>query len=312
MSSIILTITPNPSIDRLAVIRNYQVGAIHRPERTFKVAGGKGLHVSRTIRQLGGDVAAAVLVGGHGGRWIVEQLEEQGIQVYSSWVPDESRCNLSVYDSENNTLTEIYEYGPTINSATWEQFEEVALGASANARLVTLSGSLPPGAPTDGYARLIAAIQRRGIPSFLDSHGPELSAALEARPHLIKINGDEAGELTGHAVEGLADAQRAAEIIVQHGVNTAVITLGARGSVVMTGEQVWRVTLPAVEAQSPVGSGDVLLGALALAIKQGKDFVYALRFAHAVATANTLRLGAGRFDLESIEWIYGEIVVDSF
>ena len=59
------------------------------------------------------------------------------------------------------------------------------------------SGSLPPGAEPDLYARLIDLVQVRGGRAFLDSSGPALVAGLAARPFAAKPNSEEMAELLG-------------------------------------------------------------------------------------------------------------------
>ena len=64
--NMILTVTMNPSIDTRYQLDKLIIDDVNRvtPEKT---AGGKGLNVSRVLLQLGDDVLATGLLGGHMG-----------------------------------------------------------------------------------------------------------------------------------------------------------------------------------------------------------------------------------------------------
>jgi 1-phosphofructokinase len=90
----ILTGKPNPSIDKAIPVPGFRLGDIHRPERVVAVAGGKGLNVSRTIKRLGSEGRACVLLAGHNRRWIEERLAGEGIPASIAWAERETcTCN---------------------------------------------------------------------------------------------------------------------------------------------------------------------------------------------------------------------------
>jgi len=289
----ILTVTPNPSIDKAILVPGYRLGGIHRPERVVAVAGGKGLNVSRTIKQLGGEVRACVLLAGHNGHWIEEQLAGEEIPASIAWAEGETRSCYSVIDPLNRQLTEVYEKGPTIDLATWRKFESVFEASLVGANWVALSGSLPPGAPQDSYARLHQLAHAQGVPVLVDTHGDPLRQVLNLNPWLIKLNAAEAGELLGEEIDSLAKAVAALQKLRQIGASSAVITLGVEGAVAVDAAGVWVASPPPVEALAPVGSGDAFFGGLILGIARGISFPDALRLGTAAGAANTQTLGTG-------------------
>ena len=69
-------------------------------------------------------------------------------------------------------------------------------------RVLACSGSAPPGAPDDGYARLTVLAREHRALALVDANGPPLAAALGARPDFVTPNLAEAeGLLLGHADE---------------------------------------------------------------------------------------------------------------
>ena len=102
------------------------------------------------------------ILAGHAGRWLEHELEREGIPVESIWVDGESRSSLSVADRSGGGLTEFYEHGVAITADAWRRFAARTSTLSRTAAWVTISGSLPPGAPADGYRGLeIACAARR-------------------------------------------------------------------------------------------------------------------------------------------------------
>jgi 1-phosphofructokinase family hexose kinase len=305
----ILTVTPNPSIDREILVPGFRPGAIHRPQRVVSLAGGKGLNVARTIKRLGGEVSACTILGGFNGRWVEAQLESEGIPLFSAWGAGETRISTSIADPENHKLTEIYEGGPQIDRETWERFEDAYQSALPKAEWVTFSGSLPPGAPSDGYLRLLRRAQDMDIPVLVDTHGEILHEIIPQGPWLVKVNAEEAGEILGQSITTITQAGVAARRICERGVRTAIVTLGAQGAVAAHESQAWYAQAPQVEVLAAVGSGDALLGGFVLGLSRGMSMLNALRLGVAAGAANAATLGTGLVEKEIVEGLLENIEI---
>jgi 1-phosphofructokinase family hexose kinase len=305
----ILTVTPNPSIDREILIPGFRLGAIHRPQRVVALAGGKGLNVARTIKRLGGEVCACTILGGHNGRWVEAQLESEGIPLFSAWGTGETRISTSIADPENHKLTEIYEGGPQIDQGIWERFEAAYQSALPQAKWVTFSGSLPPGAPQDGYLRLMRRAQEMDIPVLVDTHGETLHEIIPQGPGLVKVNAEEAGEILGGKITAMEQASTASRGLCERGAHTAIITLGDRGAVIAREGQAWYARAPQVEVMAAVGSGDALLGGFVLGLSRGMSILDALCLGVAAGAANAATLGTGVVEKEVVEGLLEKIEV---
>src|SRR5690242_3548155 len=191
----ILCVAGNPSIDKLFEVDRLAHGDIHRPERFVALPGGKGIHVAQVATALGSKAVATGILAGHAGHWLEEQLGAEGVSTRFAWSAGETRSSLSVADRETGRLTEFYESGTPVSTETWRELEEIVSGLLENASWLALAGSLPPGAPDDGYARLISTARGAGVAVALDSRGDALARAIEGRPKLVKINAHEAGQL---------------------------------------------------------------------------------------------------------------------
>ena len=291
----IVCVSANPAIDKLFVVDRVTRGSIHRPLDFVRVPGGKGLNVTRAAAALGAEVRAAGLVGGHAGRWVAQALQEEGIGARWAWAHGETRSCLSVADRQTNELTEFYEDAADVTPVEWRRLQDVVEGLLPQADWLTISGSLPPGAPPDGYARLVEAARRAGADVALDARDESLEQTLPSGPDIVKINADEAGARLDARVETLEDALGAATELRRRGGRhtAAVVTCGPRGAVAVTSEGAWRGSADA-RGPYPVGSGDAFLAGLTVALERGGEWPRALALGLGAGAANAERPGAGR------------------
>ena len=76
----ILTVTLNTVLDRVVEIPNFKPGKVNRIKRErARIAGGKGVNVSRVVKSLGEDTLCTGWLGGIVGEEIKRRLEEEGI-----------------------------------------------------------------------------------------------------------------------------------------------------------------------------------------------------------------------------------------
>jgi 1-phosphofructokinase family hexose kinase len=295
---VILCVAGNPSIDKLFEVDKLELGAIHRPESFVALAGGKGLHVAQVTHLLGAEAAVTGLLGGHTGRWVAEQMAAHGVDCRFAWTTGETRSSLSVADRATGQLTEFYEAGAPVDGAEWQAVEAIAHAAFAKASWVALAGTLPPGAPEAGYARLIPAAREAGVPTAVDARGEALVAAIAARPDLVKINGDEAAELLGGQVDGVDGALAAARAVRGRlggdGHGAAVTVTDGVGVACPDGSQ-WVATVP-VRGRYPVGSGDSFMAGMLVGLERGDSWPDAMRLALGAAAANAEVPGAAHLD----------------
>jgi len=309
-------VAANPSVDRLYELDRLTVGEIHRPRAVVAVPGGKGLNAGRAAARLGGQVTAVGIVAGRTGDWIDEQLGRLGIDRRFARSGGETRTCVSIVDHARGAMTEIYERGEAVNPAAWEELERIIADEleRGDVAAVTLSGSLPPGAPQDGFARIVRLAHRpaaagASVPVLVDTYGPALAAVLAEGPAVVKINADEAGEASGVAVVDAGSAAAAADRLLGSGAASVVITLGLAGAVVVTATDRAHLVPPDIRGPYPVGSGDAFLGGLAVGLGRGEALVDAARLGLAASVANARLPGAGELDPAAVEDILGGISV---
>jgi len=299
----IITVTLNAALDRTLVAPGFALGQSRTVDHALTLGGGKGLNVARALHGLGRDVLALGLVGGPTGETIRIALDGEGLPYQLTEISGESRTCTAIVDPETGIATEINEPGPSIHERELDRFLDLFREKVPEARLVALSGSLPDGVPTDFYARLIEIARGSGVPCVLDSRGSALREGLAAGPFLAKPNQHEAAELFGAVFDPEDSGVLAA---LPAGLTLLAITLGAAGALLHGPTGSWRALAPAVRPIDTVGAGDSFVAGLCAALldaagaqpleeaARGSDVLgRALRFATALATANTLSVGAG-------------------
>jgi 1-phosphofructokinase family hexose kinase len=295
----IVCLAANPSIDRLFEVERLVRGDIHRPSSFVQVAGGKGLNVARSAHALGASVCVVALLRGHGGRWLQEALSAQGVEGAFVWTHGENRSSLSVADRETGGLTEFYEHGAVTPQAAWVELAHTTMSRLDAGAWLTISGSMPRGAPDDGYRDLIREARQAGVRVALDSEGERLRAALEAGPDVVKLNVAESSDLLGVPTsrrdDALAAAAKIRDLAGGDG-HAGIVTRGAEGVMLAAPDGSLYEGVLYVRGRYPVGSGDSFLAGLVTALDRGESWDEALRLGLGAGAANAEMPGAARLD----------------
>lgn len=297
----ILCVNANAAIDKTVVVPNFRLDAIQRPEEVRLSPGGKGCNVARALKRLGGTPVVTGWVGGHAGAFITDGLAAEGIDTAFVQVAHESRTCLSIVDPAKATLTELYERGEPIEPAAVDQLKLWFSEHIGSFEAVVLSGSLPPGVPSDLYSDLVTAARARGVFTGLDTSGEALAQAIAAGPDLIKPNAHEFEELLGHPLGSHTELAAAARDWAARTGGRVVVSLGSAGALAASAEGVWQATPPPIAVVSAVGSGDSLVAGCVLGLTRGLSLAESLRSGVAAGTANAQSLGAAQFTLDAYQ-----------
>lgn len=288
----ILTVTPNTALDVTYELDRLRPGRTHRVRASHRCAGGKGVNVARTLHALGERVVATGFLGGDTGALVRADLLTAGIPAEMVPIATDTRRTVSIVD--DNGATVLSEAGPEISAAEWEQLGRTVHRLATRSSTVVCSGSLPPGAPVDGYARLIRICRDLVVPCLIDTSGEPLRVALNEHPDLVKPNADELAELTG-----VPDPVAGAAAILAAGARAVVVSVGSEGLLAMDRKRAWRARPPEVLNGNPVGAGDAVVAALAVAAANGQALADALPAAVALSVATVATPVAGRFDQDT-------------
>ncbi|MBV6760208.1 1-phosphofructokinase [Rhodococcus opacus] len=254
----IVTLTPNPSVDRTVFIDDIVLGSVNRSRRSWSEPSGKGVNVALALHTHGEPVRAVVTAGGSVGAQLRQMLDTAGLDTVFVPVTGEIRANVSL-TRPDGTVTKINEAGPVLTADEVDRLVQAVTAATAGASLLVCGGSLPAGAPTDLYARLTELAARQNVPVVIDSSGAPLAASIAALPQLIKPNTHELAELTGRALHTLGDVVDAADEVRSRGAGAVLASLGADGAVLVDATGALYGRAPVDRVVSTVGAGDAML-----------------------------------------------------
>jgi 1-phosphofructokinase family hexose kinase len=311
----IVTVTMNAALDRILTVPNFERGHRHRASENLTLAGGKGITVARALKRLGVPVVATGLAGGRNGRRILEELTEEAILNDFVRIEDESRTSTAVVDPTSGTGTEIDEWGPAVLPSELELLLEKLEYLSRGAEMVIFAGSLPRAVGEHFYAEAIRDLNRRGVPTALDSQGEPLRLGIEAEPLIVSPNQHEAEAVVGQEFSDEEDFRVALDTLSELGARNVLVT-SERGCFALLREERgparrYRALAPSAEPVSRVGSGTVLLAAFVAARLEGASEEDALRKAVAAGTASILEVGAGRFEREEMGRLIPDVEVSA-
>lgn len=304
----IITITVNPSVDRLYHVNQLIPNKLNRVSLEKHMVGGKGFNAGRVSSLIGRETMVFGFIGGENGEFIQKEAEKDK---YGTWFIDtkvETRNCLQIID-DNDNKTEINENGLPINSKFYEQLKNSLKGLleSKEVKAVSLNGSLPQGCDYHYYIELMKMI-RNSKPNcgiVLDTSGNILNQILDCGtlPDIIKPNEHEIAEYLGKPVttdpnELMTDIQANAKL---RAIPIIFVSLGAKGCLVKHNDNYFYAVQKPVKAVNTEGSGDAMVGGILAAIDKDATIKEMIQFACAAGTANAMNIKTGYVDYKTFE-----------
>ncbi|MFJ4919040.1 1-phosphofructokinase [Streptomyces sp. NPDC088725] len=268
----ILTVTPNPSLDRTYEVPSLDRGDVLRATAERVDPGGKGVNVSRAVAAAGRSTVAVLPLGGAAGALVAALLAEQGIEVARVALSGTTRSNIALAEPDG-TLTKINSPGPELTAAESESLL-TTIRAQFSAHpggegWIACCGSLPRGLAPEWYAELVAHAHRAGARIALDTSGPSLLAGLRERPDVVKPNAEELAQAVGRPLLTVGDAVKAAEELRTYGARSVLASLGADGQLLVSDAGTYFGSAVVADVRSNVGAGDASLAGFLAAGGEG-------------------------------------------
>jgi len=306
MESLIVTLTVNPTIDRVISVDRLAFEDRAYINSTHETAGGRGINASCVIHSFGGNTRAVLISGGDSGKRVEGLLQCGGLRFDVVPVANEIRTNLTITDRHGLTVN-LNEKGPSLSKQEVARVEKTVRDALDQAGWLMMCGSLPPGVPSTFYGKLITLARKKKVQTLLHADGDSLRHGIEERPTVVTPNQQEAERLLGRTLLTRTHYLEAAERIRSMGAESVILSLGSRGAVGAFESGVVEALPPRVDAVCPIGSGDALSAAYTWSMGRSPDHVDALRWGVAAGTASA-RLPGMRFaTLEQTREVYDHV-----
>lgn len=298
----ILSVTLNPALDHTLLLDGLKPHDTNRVREVQTDAGGKGINLSRIVAELGGKTSATGFLGGDTGEFIRHAVIAQGVTDEFITIAATTRTNFNI-ESGDGPPTTLNAKGATVTGLEFESFITKFNGLCEFADWVTLSGSIPPGMPTESWKILGEIAKQHGCKLMIDADGESMVYGMQSGPDLIKPNVKEAERLLDHPLERNREAIISAAQELRDRLSVlgsqqpvAIISRGAEGAIMATDHGTFEAEPISIRAKSTIGSGDSLLGGFLFAKQQGESDQEALRYGNAAgaATATTTGCEIGR------------------
>ena len=306
----IITVSLNPAVDMTLTVDRLAVDGVNRVVDTRLDPGGKGINISKMVKNLGGDTIAMGIVGGKKGEYLCSRLDALGIAHDFVTGMGDTRTNYKINDRQLRTMTELNEPGAPVTAEILQRVWEKIDGAAKPGDAVVISGTNPPEMPPETLARWIAALKQKGVMTALDTVGEPMRLGIKAQPTVIKPNQQELSDLFGEQLHYVRDVIAAARSLVQEGVERVIVSMGAEGALYVSRTEVLRGCGLRVPVKNTVGSGDTTLASVLHSIQLGRNWEDIARWSIAAGAANVMCDGTQTPTLEQIEALVDRVVVE--
>lgn len=297
----IVTLTPNPSVDRTVEVDALVRGTVARARGSRIDPGGKGVNIAGALVANGHDAIAVLPSGGLEGVELARLLEAEGIMSVQVPIAGSIRANITIAEADG-TVTKFNEPGPHLSPGEVEALIQASTDAAVGAQWVVGCGSLPPGPADDFYSLVVDRLGRSDTKVAIDTSGAALLKSLSAGPDVIKPNLEELAEAASVEIATLGDSLRAARALQDQGVATVIASLGVDGALYVDDLVAVHAEAKVVRPRSAVGAGDALLaGFLAFGGHGIEAFAHGVAWAAAaVSLPGSSTPGPGNVDLSIV------------
>lgn len=302
----IYTITLNPAYDVHAYAEHFAPFHENLAQVTSREAGGKGVNLSRALKNGGTENTAVIVLGKDNCAEFKAELVNTGLQTILLEKPGRIRENLTLHCADAPE-TRISFSGFPADDALLD--EVVALLEVNVDTVITFTGRVASGMSMDKVKAFLKNLQAKGAKIVLDSKSFSLEDIFEVQPWLIKPNQEEISEYLGCEINTIAEAIEKAQVFADHNITNVMVSLGEQGALLLNGSSCYIATPPVVNAISTIGAGDSSLAGFIAAAQRGCDAAGCLKNAVTYGTAACLTEGSLPPTAADIAAIYAQVSV---
>jgi ribokinase len=256
--------------------------------RFFTSSGGKGVNQAIAAIRAGGDVSLIARVGDDIlGLWAIEEFLKEGIKVdHVIKDPKAPTGCASIFMTEKGEKISAVASGANANLSPGdiESLQETI--AKSDVLLMQLE------TPVETVQKAASIAMQYDVKVILNPAPPRtLSDDVLQYVSVLTPNQKEIELLTGIRVHDHQSAEEAGRMLIGKGIDSVVLTLGAKGALLIDVGGVEHIPGFKVKTVDRTGVGDIFNGVLAVALAEGKIIREAVRYANAAAALSVTRLG---------------------
>lgn len=302
----IYTLTLNPSIDYVLKIDKFSDGETLRSNTEEKYPGGKGIMVSKLLKNLGENSINIGFLGGFTGDFIRKKLNDLGIEEDFTNIEDDSRINVKLkYETE----TEINAQGPQITEEEIEEFLNY-LDQLQEDDFVIISGSIPKSLGDDFYRVIVNLLEMNNVRFALDTSGKKLFKLSSYKPFLVKPNKKELEEIFEDKIDSDEKIVKYARKLIDQGAENVIVSLGKDGSIFVDNSVTYKAKPIEGKLINSVGSGDSMVAGYIFGYMKGLSKLDSYKLA--IACGNATAFSPDIAEKELIDDIFKKVELEEW
>lgn len=304
----IYTITLNPAYDVHATARSLSLGRENLAEIRSRDAGGKGINVSRALTCNGVPNTALVVLGRDNCADFKAALDADKMTYIAIEKDGRIRENLTIHH-DGDTETRISFSGFSLDSSILVEIDDLIYADGDT--VVTFTGSVPSGVDMRVAKAFLKKLKSKGAKIVIDSRSFTLDDLKEVKPWLIKPNGEEIAIYSEKEATSFSDYLDFAKKLTSDGIENVMISLGAKGALLVSKNVAITAVPPAIDALSTIGAGDSTIAGFIAAYVSGADASECLKTAVSYGSAACLLNGTTPPTKENVAEIYKDVKIEN-
>lgn len=308
----IICVALNPAMDKTIFVKDYKEGQVNLIDEVYYQIGGKGINVARVLKNF---EIKSIVTGFIGGMWtdtFRNKLMKLGVETKFFKLLQDTRVNTKLIDTQSGICTTINERGPFVPEEMLERFIQSFTLMCQAEDIILLTGTPPPGVPSDIYYTLTQIAKEKGAFVLVDSYGEPLLKALPANPNMIKISYRDFMPKDYWSKLTKADFPYIIQKVRTVGVTHALISLGKLGALLIEEEKNYYAKSIQVGAdlKYPVGAGDAMVAALIMGKLEDFDMITTLKYCIACGAACVITKDTSSCKPIAVNELISEVAVD--
>ncbi|KLI46751.1 1-phosphofructokinase [Brachyspira hyodysenteriae] len=290
----IYTLTLNPAVDYYIDMNKFEEGELNKVNNSYTLAGGKGINVSKVLKNFGIESIALGFCGGFTGEYIKTDLNKYGIKDNFISLAQNTRINVKIKTEKKET--EIMGKSPKILPENIDELLSIIDNIQDNDILV-LSGSVPSSVKEYIYKDIIQKTKsKNNVKIILDSRENAFKIAVKENVFLTKPNRKELSEYFGRDIRTVYDIITYAKQLVEDGSENVIVSLGKDGSALVNKDGSYIGNAPDGKLISSVGAGDAMVAGIVYGISKNLSILDSYKYAIASGTATAFNEGLTTFE----------------
>ncbi|WIH80874.1 1-phosphofructokinase [Brachyspira pilosicoli] len=272
----IYTLTLNPAVDYYIDMESFEEGDLNKVNNAYTLAGGKGINVSKVLKNFNIESIALGFCGGFTGDYIKKDIKECGIKENFIYLEEVTRINIKLKTSKSES--EIAGKSPNISKEKVHELLNYIKNNIKENDILVLSGSVPNSIESSIYKDIISNANKN-IKVILDARDEAFKIGLREKVFLTKPNKKELGEYFNKKIESTDDIIKYARELIKDGSKNVIVSLGKDGSVLVTENEVYIGNAPKGKLISSVGAGDSMVAGIVYGLSNNLSIVDSYKYA---------------------------------